>query len=237
MAAGPARACRNNRVTTGQLPLRLPLEAATARDDLVVSLANASAVEFLDAWPRWPVMTAVVAGPTGAGKSHLAQIWAARADARFLTPGVDDLPSGPGAWVVEDLARGAFSEQWLFHLLNAVRAHEGHLLLTSRRWPGDWGIALPDLASRMRLAHVVELHEPDDTLLHGVLVKLFSDRQLAVAPNVIDYLAMRMERSLASAQRIVEAVDGLSLSEQKPATRAIAARALEVVETTKALGH
>ena len=217
-------------MATGQLPLRLPLEAAMAREDLVVSASNENAVGFLDAWPGWPVAVAVVAGPVGAGKTHLANIWAARADARFLSPQRDEPPDEPGAWVVEDLAQGAFSEQWLFHLLNSVRAHGGQLLMTSRRWPADWGVALPDLVSRLRTAHVVELHEPDDELLRAVLHKLFADRQLAVQPNVIDFLAVRMERSLSCAQRIVAAVDRMSLSEKRPASRQLAARALHDVE-------
>ena len=201
-----------------------------AREDLVVSDANRAATDFLDAWPHWPVSTAVVAGPVGAGKTHLANIWAARADARFLSPLTDEPPDDGAAYVVEDMAQGAFSEQWLFHLVNSVRAHGGQLLMTSRRWPGDWGVALPDLASRLRTFHVVELHEPDDALLRGVLLKLFADRQLSVHANVVDYLAMRMERSLACAQALVDTVDRLSLSEQRPASRQLAARALEQVE-------
>ncbi|MEE9313800.1 MAG: DnaA/Hda family protein [Rhizobiaceae bacterium] len=212
-----------------QLPLHLPLEVASAREDLIVTTANQQAVTFLDNWPE-PELSpiAILAGPVGAGKTHLAHIWAARMEAKFLplsTASDLAVPQG-GSYVVEDLVQGAFSETWLFHLINTVRSNNSALLLTSRRWPGDWGIALPDLQSRIKLAHLMELNEPDDALLAGVLMKLFSDRQLHVEAPVIDYLVQRMERSLASAQNLVFEIDGLSLAEKRGVTKQLAGDAL-----------
>ena len=211
-----------------QLPLHLPLQAAQAREDLITGTPNQHAVEFLDSWPDWPTHIAILAGPTGSGKTHLAQVWASRSEARLLSPAKDD-PDHPDlkCVVVEDIAQGNFTESWLFHLINTVRANDGDLLLTSRRWPSDWGIALPDLKSRLKTAHLMEIAEPDDALLAGVLIKLFADRQLDVDANVIDYLVVRMERSLASAQVMVERLDALSLAEKRAVTRPLAAQALE----------
>lgn len=219
----------SSRKKSEQLPLHLPLEAARAREDLVMTDANKQAVAFLDSWPEWPGPITILAGPVGAGKTHLAHIWAAKADATFLAPttsGDQPVPQ-TGSFVVEDIAQGVFSETWLFHVINAVRAGNGNLLLTSRQWPADWGIALPDLQSRMKLAHLIELNEPDDGLLTGVLAKLFSDRQLNVEPTVVDYLVLRMERSLASAQILVDEIDRLSLVEKRSVTKPLAAQALK----------
>ncbi|MEM8749745.1 MAG: DnaA/Hda family protein [Pseudomonadota bacterium] len=221
------------KTTSQQLPLFLPIEAASARDDLVVGPSNHAAVEFLDAWPQWSTSFVVLAGPVGAGKSHLAQVWASRASATFLKPPLGnaefDLREA-GNFVVEDIAQGAFDEQWLFHLFNLVRSNGGSLLLTSRRWPGEWGIALPDLQSRMKTAHLIELAEPDDALLSGVLFKLLSDRQMTVDHAVIDYCTKRMERSLAFARRLVDTLDHMSLSQKRPVTVPLAAEALEMIE-------
>jgi len=217
-----------------QLPLHLPLEVASAREDLVVTNANREAVSYLDNWPKSVPdaglsSIAILAGPVGAGKTHLANIWAARVGAKFLTPSTENGHEIPetGSFVVEDIAQGGFSETWLFHLINATLASKGNLLLTSRRWPGDWGIALPDLQSRMKLTHLLELFEPDDYLLTGVLTKLFSDRQLQVQPNVVEYLVRRMERSLSSAQILVAEIDQLSLSEKRGVSKQLAGEALK----------
>ncbi len=220
------------RKNSGQLPLLLPLEAAQARDDLVVSDANRQAVKFVDAWPDWPTPIVLLAGPVGAGKTHLANIWAARSDAQFIS-GRDDgeeqqLPQGKN-FVVEDIVQGAFSETRLFHLINAVRAVSGTLLLTSRRWPAAWGVALPDLQSRLKLIHIVELNEPDDALLWGIMGKLFSDRQMNVELTVLDYLCTRMERSLAYGQALVAEIDRQSLAQKRPVTIPLAAEAMQAL--------
>jgi len=214
----------------GQLPLHLPLMAAQAREDLIVTSANEKAVAFMDSWPAWPSPIAIIAGPTGAGKTHLAHIWAAKAGAEFLPASLnsdaEEVPAA-GCHVVEDLAQGMFSEAWLFHLINATKASGGSLLLTSRRWPADWGVAFPDLQSRLKTAHLMELGEPDDNMLHGVLTKLFSDRQLLVEPQVIDYLVLRIERSLAAAQEVVTKLDQASLATKRAVTRPLAAQIIQ----------
>ena len=48
---------------------------------------------------------------------------------------------------------------------------------------------------------------PDDALLKAVLVKLFVDRQLVVDTTVVDYIALRIERSLAKAAELVALLD------------------------------
>ena len=211
-----------------QLPLDLPLEAGKGIDDLVVSHVNRDAVDFIESWPDWPVPIVILAGPIGVGKSHLAAIWAYLAEATFLPPSgeLKLKPNCPPNVVVEDIGPGNFDETALFHLINSVRSSKGSLLLTSRDWPGNWGMKLPDLTSRMKLARLIELNEPDDQFLIAVMTKLFADRQLDVDGSVIDYMVLRMERSLGCAQSLVEILDELSMAQQRSITKPLAAEAL-----------
>ncbi|MCR4281827.1 MAG: hypothetical protein NUV72_02180, partial [Bauldia sp.] len=68
--------------------------------------------------------------------------------------------------------------------------------------------------------------EPDDELLRRVLVKLFADRQLDVDAAVVDFIAVRMERSLEGANTIVDDLDREALARGGPVTRRLAAVAL-----------
>ena len=58
------------------------------------------------------------------------------------------------------------------------------------------------------------------------MVKLFADRQLRVAPEVIRYLSRRIERSFSAVEGAVETLDRLSLARGRPVTRALAAEVL-----------
>ncbi|HEY4191163.1 MAG TPA: DnaA regulatory inactivator HdaA [Mesorhizobium sp.] len=216
-----------------QLPLDLGHGIGYSRDDLIVSSANEQAGALVDGWPDWPSPVVVLAGPTGSGKTHLASIWRERADALQLTAqnlgdALRDI--GGRAVLIDDIDAGRIDEPALFHLINSVRGAGSHLLLTARRFPSAWQIDLPDLVSRLKAAATVEIHEPDDMLLAGVITKLFADRQIEVEPHVVQYLSRRIERSLATAMRVVERLDRMALEQKTRITRTLAAEAVNSMD-------
>jgi chromosomal replication initiation ATPase DnaA len=222
-----------------QLALDLPARPALGRADFFVSPANRLALAQLDAWPDWPDRRVAVVGPKGAGKTHLAHVWAARSGAVILGAGAlagTDPATVPadGAVVVED-ADGLAAEpadeagqEVLFHLCNRLLAGGGGLMVTGREPPAQWGLTLPDLASRLGTAAVARLEAPDDALLAAVLVKLFADRQVAVGPELIEYLLPRMERSFAGADAVVARLDQAALASRRTVTPRLAAEVLRV---------
>ncbi|MDB5648851.1 MAG: hypothetical protein JWL62_371 [Hyphomicrobiales bacterium] len=219
-----------------QLALDLPVETRFGREDFLVSPSNAQAWETFENWPAWPDRVLLLLGPTGAGKTHLAAIWAARTKARVLSATALPLADLPGlvrapAILVEDADNAPQVETELFHLLNLVRTSDAFLVLTARQWPDNWGLVTPDLLSRLRLAPAVEIGEPDDALVRAVLVKLFIDRQLVVDTSVVEYLALRIERSLDAAQVVVEALDREALAQRRPITRPVAAEVLRRLDS------
>jgi chromosomal replication initiation ATPase DnaA len=218
------------RAAPRQLALALTHDESFAREDFLSGASNADAVASIERWPDWPGRALALVGPEGAGKSHLAAIWAEVSGARRLSAralGETNLLAAlaTGALVVEDVA-GEVHERALFHLINLVREEEAYLLITARSAPTGWSIALPDLTSRLRAIPVVTLAAPDDALLRAVLLKLFADRQLAVDESLIAYLVTRIERSFASARIAVETLDHEALRLQRPVTRALAAEML-----------
>jgi len=219
-----------------QLVLELPHRQALGAEDFLVSRSNAAAVALVDAWPDWSHPAALLSGPKGAGKSHLAHVWQLKSGAESVAAAsisdeaVRQLESQK-ALIVEDVDRGVANEQALFHLLNLAREKGYSILLTSEKAPGEISISLPDLRSRLRALPLIKIEAPDESLLKAVLVKLFADRQLAVEPHVIAYLALHMERSMEAANGVVAAADRLSLAMQRKVTRAIAADALASVGT------
>lgn len=211
-----------------QLAFDLPLDPRFGREDFLVSPSNERAYGLIERWPEWPDTILRLNGPRGSGKSHLAAIWATRAHAWTIDATevagerVPHLVSN-GALVIEDADRRARDEAALFHLLNLARERGCFLLLTSAVPVDRWSLQTADLLSRLRLAPSATLEPPDDALLKSVLVKLFVDRQLVVDTSVVDYLALRIERSLARAGEVVAALDREALSRGRRITRVMAA--------------
>jgi len=77
---------------------------------------------------------------------------------------------------------------------------------------------------------LVVISPPDEALLRAVLVKLFSDRQVAVDESLIGYVAMRIERSFAAARAVVARLDDEAMRRKRPLTRVLAAEILRVPE-------
>jgi chromosomal replication initiation ATPase DnaA len=220
---------------TRQLAFDLPARAALTRADFFVSPSNALALRVVEGWRDWPGRKLVLVGPAGSGKTHLAHVWAEEADGVILPVEAlarADMAALAGRRIaVEDAHRltGPEAEAHLFHLHNLVTG-EGALLLTAETPPRDWGLALPDLVSRLQAAPVARLEAPDDALLSAVMVKLFADRQVAVPANLIPYLVSRMPRSVAAARALVAALDAEALAGGRPITRSLAAGVLDRLE-------
>lgn len=214
-----------------QLPLDLPATPALRREDYLEAPGNGAALSLIDAFPHWPSRVVCLVGPEGAGKSHLATIFAEEAGApiiaaRDLTRARVPAALESGSLVLEDLEAGAFDEAALFHLLNLAREQHAFVLMTARTPLSGFALATADLVSRLRAIPVFTIAPADDALLGAVLVKLFADHQLAVDGATVNYILPRMQRSVAGARRIVEALDAMALARKRPVTRALAAQLL-----------
>lgn len=216
-----------------QLVLALCHAESFAREDFLSGPSNAVALALVDAWPDWSHRTVMLTGPEGSGKSHLAAIWAQAAGARLIAARALEEASVPaalatGALVVEDLAAGSFEERALFHLLNLAREQEAFVMLTARTPPTT--LAIPDLSSRLKALPVAAIAPPDDGLLRALLLKLFSDRQLAVDEALLGYVGTRIERSFAAARALVALLDAEAMRRKRPLTRALASEILRTGE-------
>jgi len=213
-----------------QLALDLPVAAQMGVEDFLVSPSNEAAFSVVERWPDWNDPVLLVVGPPGAGKSHLAAIFAVRSHAWTIPADVlrgADVPHlvSAGALVVEDCDRGV-DEAALFHLLNAARERRTSVVLTAGSGPDAWGLATADLLSRLRLAPMARLEPPDDALVRAVLVKLFVERQMVVDTSVVDYIALHIDRSVAAARDFVALLDREGLARRRRITRALASEVL-----------
>jgi chromosomal replication initiation ATPase DnaA len=216
-------------VTPSQLVLDLAHHPGLEAEDFLVSRSNQAAADFVDRWPDWPNASAVVVAPARAGKTHLANVWrlrsgAARLEAKRICEA--DVACLSGALLIEDLHAGIGDERVLFHLINLTREQRMSLLITSRVPPAELSVTLPDLRSRLRALALVAIEPPDEALLKAVLVKHFADRQLAVEPHVIGYIALHMEQSMEAAATVVAEIDAAALSSQRRVTRALVQQVL-----------
>lgn len=186
-----------------RLPLGLPDACET---EFLVGESNARAVHQLEHWATWPVMSALLTGPRKSGRSLLARVFAAKSGGRIF----DDA----------DRAR----EADVFHAWNQAQQERRPLLIVAEAAPPAWDVKLPDLRSRLAASPLLEIGPPDDLLMPQLIEHAFERHLLHARPDLVAWLAKRIERSHVAILRVADALeaeagDRLSI----PAVRAVLA--------------
>lgn len=203
----------DTRSLVSQIALPLGPAGQCKPQRIIVGNANAHVVEALRDPENWPFGVAVLTGPPRSGKSLLG-IWAERA----------------GITVID--GADALDENAVFHRWNAVQQGGSEagakLLLIADKRP--WDIALPDLRSRLGGSLQMEIGDPDDAMAGELIVAMAAQRGLSLGQGAAEYLVPRAARSFAEIERLVTAIDRISLERQTPATMSVWRAALEATQ-------
>ena len=221
-----------------QLALDLPFEAAMARDDFIESAGNAAALHASDHPDNWSFPTLARVAPPGAGKSHLARIWA-KDHAAVMVRAADldqalaeQVVAGTPAVIEDAPVPSRDQDDAAFQLLNASAHGRAMVLLTATAPPSQWPAATADLKSRLAAIPVVTIEPPDDALLTAVIMKQLADRQIMVDPKAVTYAGSRLERTFEAARTFVAEVERLAISRQRHLTVPVAREALAILSQT-----
>lgn len=200
-----------------QIALPLATGSGAGPSRIVVGNANAGVIEAFSRAGTWPFRTAILFGPPRAGKSLLGR-W-------FAESGADGQGGGE---TIDDAEK--MDETELFHRWNRAQESGRPLLLICNREEEDgrgWTIALPDLASRLGAALHLSIGAPDDAMLAELIALHAERRGLILGEDATAYLVPRCQRSHLGVERLVAAIDRISLERKHPPTLAVWRDALE----------
>ena len=175
---------------------------------IIVGPSNQAVVDAFARTSEWPFRTAILTGPPRSGKSLLARWFAENGHGEA----VDDADTA--------------SQDALFHRWNRAQESATPLLLVTSRPPGEWKIALPDLASRLGAALLLEIGAPDDAMLAALIADHAARRGLVLGEGVSAWLLPRIERSHAAVEALVAEIDRLSLERKQGVTISLLREAL-----------
>ena len=215
------------------------------REDFMVSSCNFEAVQTIDCWPDWPFFAVCLYGPSGCGKTHLSRIFSDKVSllthypyripcikASQLTLEMPfELFQTHRCLIVEDLDEN-INQEAMFHLYNLYRNEGGFILFTAERAPARMKFKLPDLQSRLNIVPSIAIGEPDDKMLSALILKLFADRQLNVAPEIISYMVNNMQRSFSYCNKLVAEIDNISLARKRAISISIVKEALNTLNNS-----
>ena len=182
---------------------------------IIIGPSNQPVIDAFARAAEWPFRTAILSGPPRSGKSLLAR-WFAESTAGEALDDADRQP-----------------EDEVFHRWNRAQASGRPLLLVSSVATGAWRIRLPDLASRLGAALLLEIGPPDDALLADLIAEHAARRGLALGEGAAAWLLPRIERSHAAVEALVAEIDRLSLERKSPITISLLRDALSPAGTER----
>jgi chromosomal replication initiation ATPase DnaA len=104
------------------------------------------------------------------------------------------------------------------------------LLLTTGKTFSSLDFKILDLKTRLQSFPVANIYSPDDEFLKALLVKQFLERDIIVAPDVIEYIIKHIPRDTVSVSFVVEQADLLSFEEKRRITIPFIKKIIEKIE-------
>ncbi len=204
---------------TDQLILKFPSKSLYLKEDYYVSLSNKEAYDFINGWPKWSKRIVNIFGPTGSGKTHTASLLKNKTSTiKIQTSDINDKIFSKlktkEALIIEDFDEKV-SESLLFSLWNKILQDNKYLIITSQKPVINYKFKLRDLNSRINSCIRIGIKLPSDNLITVILAKNFSDKQISVKKNQIDYIIKRIDRSYEKISKFTKDIDNLSLSTGK----------------------
>jgi len=181
-----------------------------AMTSYVISSENEAAYAWLTQWPFQAnqIRTTFLKGCEKSGKTHLSFIWQQFCATQGKTVAmIDSVEKMKGFlnhpqdifYILKYESIAGWTEEDLFHFYNATR--QTYSLWLSRHDIDHF--QLKDLVSRLKTAHVLEIHEPQEQLLFALYKKFFHAYGLDVKPPIIQYLLTQGERRFDYAYYVV----------------------------------
>jgi len=203
-----------------QLILKFPSYKAYQKEDFYVSPSNQEAYDLINSWPKWIKRIINIFGPSGSGKTHLASILKSKTSCLQINSHELDEKTflkfkTKEAIIIENLNEKV-SENFLFSLWNVALQDNKYFLITSEKPISSYKFKLDDLISRVNSSLIIGINLPTDELISVILAKSFSDKQINVEKNHIDYIIKRIDRSYEKISQFILTLDKYSLKKGSP---------------------
>ena len=203
-----------------QLLLNFEYKQNFKDEDFYVSKSNYFAFNLINSWPKWEKNFLNISGDKFSGKSHLANIFlkkfkGIKIDANsFKNEKLQEIKIYENI-ILENFDQN-IDEVLIYTLFNLIDNDNKYLIINSIIPINQMDFKLNDLKSRTKNCLFATIEKPDDELLFALILKNFSDRQIAVDKKLIDFIIKRIDRSYSKIFEFIYKIDELSLKKKKP---------------------
>ena len=199
-----------------QLIFKFPFKTNYFEEDFYVSENNFEAYKLIESWPKWSSRFINIFGPSGCGKTHLTNIFNKKINSYFIKA-LDLNNNILSAMKVKecliiDEYKNNVEEKLFYSILNQSYLSNQYIIINSLEPIQSLRVELNDLKSRFNSFVNIGIDLPTDELIKVIISKNFSDKQVKIESNLLEYIIKNIDRSYEAIFDLIHKLDDFSLS-------------------------
>ena len=203
-----------------QLLLNFEYKQNFKDEDFYVSSSNYYAFNLISTWPKWEKNFLNICGEKYSGKTHLTNIFIKKFKGIKIKASLFENKNLNEIKIYENIILDNFDknidENLIYSLFNVIDQDNKYLIINSLNPINEMNFKLNDLKSRTKNCLVAKIDKPDDDLMFALILKNFSDRQIAIDKKLINFIIKRVDRSYDKIFEFIYKIDQISLKKKKP---------------------
>ena len=186
-------------------------------ENLIRDTSNRNVLNFLDKFPNWETKLINIVGEKKSGKSFILQLFRKKNQFNYISNKEDFEKKYDEFFLLDKLILDGFqiSEDKFFSLINHFILHKKYLIISSREPLTMLEIKLLDLKSRLKEFLLIEIQNPSDDLIYSLILKYFSDNQIVIKKDLVEYIVKKIDRSYSSIEKFLLKLNDQSIIKKK----------------------
>ncbi|WP_440696084.1 hypothetical protein [Candidatus Pelagibacter sp. HIMB109] len=186
-------------------------------ENLIRDTSNSNVLNFLDKFPNWETKLINIVGEKKSGKSFILQLFKKKNQFNYISNKEDFEKKYDELFLLDKLILDGFqiSEDKFFSLINHFILHKKYLIISSREPLTMLEIKLLDLKSRLKEFLLIEIQNPSDDLIYSLILKYFSDNQIVIKKDLVEYIVKKVDRSYSSIEKFLLKLNDKSIIKKK----------------------
>jgi chromosomal replication initiation ATPase DnaA len=186
-------------------------------ENLIRDTSNSNVLDFLDKFPNWETKLINIVGEKKSGKSFILQVFRKKNQFVYINSKEDFEKKYDNLFLVDKLILDGFqiTEDNFFSLINHFILHKKYLIISSREPLTMLEIKLLDLKSRLKEFLLIEIQNPSDDLIYSLILKYFSDNQIVIKKNLVEYIVKKIDRSYSRIETFLLKLNNQSIIKKK----------------------
>lgn len=185
--------------------------------DFILDSSNEKALLFFNKFPNWENKLINLVGSEKSGKTFLLKILNKKNDFYYLNTFPENNEEFDKLFNFERflLDVNELDELKFFSILNHCIINDKFLVVTSLVPLTQLNLSLPDLKSRIKQFYILNIEIPSDQLIYSLILKFFSDNQVVIKKELIEFIVKKIDRSYPRINQFLVKLNDLSIERKK----------------------